>query len=260
MSDGLAGRYSQLVHDKIGWWGTYPVPLPLRVGDYVQMNKDGEIKYLGTVRDWPGWADGLPVESFPYKGKERFWAHATTTGAAGAGAGVATPAASVDASLAVTFSREAGFLVNLGGTSGRRFKSVDTARKWILGAAKSGQWDKESVLITEVIKAKWTTALIAEERGTRFSLQASASLPVDLAAINLTDPALHLNGSVVSGSGSFTSPTQATPLYHCARIRRRWYGKLYAELQAAAAVDLESVFADDPFGDGTDDGDGGSDV
>jgi hypothetical protein len=154
--------------------------------------------------------------------------------------------------VAISFSEKAGFLLNLDGTSGSRFKSVDTARRWILGAAKAGQWEKEAALITEVIRAERTTALIAEERGTSFRVQASASLPVDVTAINLTNPALHAQYFKVSGSGYSTPPIEATPLYHCARIQRKWYGARYAELQATTDTDLEDVFVDDPFIEGDD--------
>lgn len=247
MPDKSAIRYSRLVHEVTTWWGTYPVPLQLCVGDYVQMDNEGRIKYLGSVLDWPDWRKGLPVEPFLYKGEDRFWRHVTTKRAADAGAGVKIVGVGADASLTITFSEESGFLLNLAGTTGSRFKSVDTARRWILGAAKAGKWEKKAALITEVIRAERTTALIAEERGTSFRLQATASLPLDVTAINLADPALHVEYFKERGSGYSTPPTEATPLYHCARIRRRWYGPRYAELQTNTDPNLEDVFVDDPF-------------
>ena len=257
---GTMTKYPRLVHDTSTWWGTYPVPQQLRVGDYVQMGKDGQIRYLGSVLDWHGWRDGLPVEPFPYEGKDSYWAHVTTKRAADAGAGIETAGVGADTSLGISFSQTAGFLLNLDGTSGLRFKSVDTARRWILGAAKAGQWEKEAALITEVIRAKRTTALIAEERGTSFRVQATASLPLDVAAINLANPALHAHYFKISGSGYSTPPIEATPLYHCARIRRRWYGARYAELQAITDPNLEDVFIDDPFIEGDDHTGGDNDV
>jgi hypothetical protein len=252
MAGGSASRYSRLVHKETTWWGTYPVPLQLRVGDYVQMDKTGKIKYLGSVLNWPEWEKGLPVEPFTYKGQDCFWKHVTTKRAADAGAGVETAGVGADASLTIAFSEEAGFLLNLDGTTGSRFKSVDTARRWILGLAKNGQWEKNAALITEVIKAKRTTVLIAEERETSFRLQATASLPLDVTAINLADPALHVAYFKENGSGYSTPPIEATPLYHCARIRRRWYGPRYAELQTIKDPDLEDIFIDDPFIEGDD--------
>lgn len=194
----------------------------------------------------------LPVEAFLYKGQDRFWQHVTTKRAADAGAGVKVVGVGADASLTITFSEEAGFLLNLDGTTGSRFESPDTARRWILGAANAGKWEKKAALITEVIRAERTTVLIAEQRGTSFRLQATASLPLDVTAINLADPALHIEYFKESGSGYSTPPIEATPLYHCARIRRRWYGPRYAELQTIKDPDLEDVFVDDPFIEGDD--------
>jgi hypothetical protein len=255
MAEGLAGRYSQLVHDKTGWWGTYPVPLQLRVGDYVQIDRDGRMSYLGTVFDWPGWAAGLLTEPFAYEGDERFWAHATTVAIADGEAGVAFAGGSAKAAVGVNFSKQSGFVVNLAETSGSRFKSVNTARAWTLGLAKSGHWTKGAVLIVEVIQAASTTALISEESGTRFRLQASASLPVDVPGMSLTDPKLGLSVSVDSGSGYFTVNARATPLYHCVRIRRRWYGRIYGELQSAGEIDPADAFTEEPFPNAADDGD-----
>jgi hypothetical protein len=261
MADGLASRYSRLVHQTSGWWGTFPVPQQLRVGDYVQMSEDGEIRYLGSVLNRPEWREGLPTEAFAYKTAERFSAHATTTRGGGGGAGVKAAGVGADASLTITFTEKAGFILNIDGTSGSRFRSPDTACSWILGAAKAGEWQEEAALITEVIRAERTTALVAEESGTSFRLETSASVPLDLTVVNLANPALHVDYSRESGSGYSMAQTEATPLYHCARIRRRWYGARYAELQSATDPDLGDVFVDSPFLEGDDDDAGhGSDV
>src|SRR4051794_36731622 len=225
MTMDVPRRYSKLVHDRIGWWATFPVGLPLEVGDFVQMGDNGDIKYLGSVLDWAGWKDGLPVEGFRYQGKDSIRAHASMSRTTHASAGVEVLAGVAEAqgALQIDFAKAAGFVLDFQGAEGRRFKAVITAANWILDTAKNGQWQKDWVLVTEVIGTSSTTALISEEAATSATLSANVVLPGDLAAVNLADPALQLRHAAWSGSGMMSVCEAATPLYHCVRIRRKWW-------------------------------------
>jgi hypothetical protein len=261
MCAAVPKTYAKLVHANTGWWGAFPVCLRLRVGDCVSMDSEGRLVYVENILDRPGWRKELSTQPVPFSGAQSYQAGASTRRAAGAGAKAdVAGVAAVSAALEVTFSHAAGYLLGFTGAKGHRFRDVGRVRQWVLNSARSGNWEKDYAVITEVLETTATTALISEQKNTSVTLELKGSVsPVITGPINLADPAVHLTSTTWSGNGSTSECQDATPLYHCVRIKRKWYGPMYASLESTSDDTHPDVFIDDPYAE-DDDSDGDEDV
>jgi hypothetical protein len=243
--------YGKAVHDTTGWWGTFPIDFPMEVGDLVQLDNDGRLIRYGSVLDWPGWREALPRETRAVTSQTTYSLHAGKTVAASASAGAtSTLGVGAEGAIQVSFSKAGGFVIDFVGVNYHRFKDVSVALKWVRGAAKSGEWDNKHVLITEVAEANPATVLMSSKENSSVVLSANASLPKNISSLNLSDPKFNFSVSTWDEGVYHQVSTRAFPLYHCIRVRRKWwfFGK-DAELQGAAPVNLEEMFIDSPFED-----------
>ncbi len=119
----------------------------------------------------------------------------------------------------------------------------------MLGLAKNGQWNSDYVLVTELVEASPATILVSSARNSSIVLNASVAIPDNLAGINLADPKLGFSSSS-STEGVYQSVSaKSYPLYHCIRVRGKWWGGRVAELQANIPVNVDEAFTDTPFDD-----------
>lgn len=244
----VARMYSRLVHETTGWWGWFPPEVPLAVGDYLEISDDGRIDYAGCALDWPGWRNALKIDPTELDAGKTYYRASSRefVGDAAAGATIAAgPGAS--GSVKLSFSKAGGFVLDYLAGTHHRLHDVAIMKRWILAAVKNGQWDQNWAFVTEVMEAQTATVLVASQKGSSIHLQASAKLPVDLTGINLAAPSLGLSATTWSGDGSTTLCSHANVLFHCVRIRKGHFGKLYAELQGTGPQDPDSAFVDDPF-------------
>ncbi len=246
-----AKEYSQLVQETTGWRGAYPLVLPIKVGDYFQIGANDLPVGLGNVLNWPGWADRLPVDSEDIAGSETYSAGCQRESGATASAGATSPTGlGAEATLAVSFSHSAGFLLAHTAAKHWRFRDVAAAQRAVLELARQGDFWKENwILATEVVEAESATLVVSTEANSSFELHASMTLPPGLAAVGIADPRLGWTASGWRGSGYSSVCKPGTPLYHCVRARRSFWGTWKTELLDDAEVDLDTAFTDNPYDD-----------
>lgn len=242
--------YTKAVYEKCGSWGTFPLDLPLAVGDIIQLNKDGKMSRLDSVLNWPGWPQFMPIDSQTVNAATS-WAHHAAKSSAGAIHGGATAGAGVGATaeIKVSFSAVGGFMLDFVSGTYRKFRSVITAQSAVLGLSKNGQWKPEYALITEVTEASPATVLMSAAKDTSVVLSAKAKLPDNLAGINLADPQFGFSVASADSDIYHSVSQEAWPLFHCVRIRRHWWGGKFAELQGSEVTNLDEVFSNSPFED-----------
>lgn len=242
--------YGKAVHEESGWWGTFPLDLPLEAGDVIQLDDDGRITRILNIHDWPGAKDAMPIDSAPVESATGWSRYAAKSREVVASGGVTTAVgAGANAAVKVTFSEAGGFVLEYVGGEYRKLRDVETARRWVLGLAKNGEWNKNYVLVTEVVVARPATVLVSSEKQASIVLSASASLPANVAGINLADPKFGFKESSFD-AGIYKSISKvAYPLYHVVKPKKSLFGKWYAELQAGKAIPMDEVFTDNPFED-----------
>lgn len=244
-----AKEFSQLVYGSTGWRGAYPLVIPMEVGDYFEIGRNDLPVYLGNVHNWPGWREALPVDSDSIAGSETYHAGSERKTTVEASGGVTHPVGlGADATLALSFSRSAGFV--LAHDAGRHnvFRDVASVKRHVLQWTKETRyWQENWILVTEVIASDSATLVVSTESQSSINLHANVSVPSGLAGVGIADPKLGWTASSWRGSGYSSICKPGTPLYHCVRVRRDWLGRLHSELLDAGAVDPDEVFTDDPF-------------
>jgi hypothetical protein len=247
---GAPHDYSKAVYAETGYWGTFPLDLPIKVGDVVELEDDGKMKRLDSVLDWPGWPAALPIEHDPVNSNTG-WSHSATKSVMASAEGGATTAGGIGATakVKISFSAVGGFVLEFVSGEYRKFRSVISAQNAVLGLYKNGQWQASHALITEILCVAPATVLMSSARNTSVILSAKATLPSGVTAINLADPQLGFSVTTGNEDVLHTLSREAFPLYHCVRIKKKWWGGKFAELQGVVEQDMDEVFLTSPFDD-----------
>lgn len=242
----VAAEYNKLVKGSSGWWGAYPLIIPVQVGDYFQLNKEGIPVGLGNVFNWPGWAEALPVDSEPVKGSETYSAGCQRETGATAGAGVQIPGGiGADATISMLFGRSAGFVLAYEAATRSHIREIPAAQRSILSAAKQDWWQEDWILVTDVIAAESATLAVATEANSRLEFYANAKIPAGIINVAIADPKLGWTASSWRGSGYTSVCKPGTPLYRCIKVRKGWFGRWKKELLAGKVY--EDPFTDNPW-------------
>lgn len=237
--------YSSAVHDQSGWWGTFPVEFPLKVGDIIRQNKLGFMTFVTNIKNW-----GLifPIDSEPVSAANSYSSHASRNLVASAeGGATVVTGAGAKVAVKVSFSEAAGFVLDYVSGKYVRIRDVSEAQEAVLGLAKNGQWKSDYALVTELFEASPATVLVSSAQNSSIVLTATASISENLAGINLADPKLGFSTSSSTEGVYHSVSANSSPLYHCIKVRRNWWGGQVAELQAYASVNMDQAFTDNPF-------------
>jgi hypothetical protein len=126
------------------------------------------------------------------------------------------------AGIGMRFSGTGALFFQLGRTLHERNPDQLALARELLQLAQTGKWDRDWVVITEVIRAEAAVILISE------SSDGSAELAVDadLAALGLQGLTAGANISLAHSSSLDTKIAGAaglTPLFRAVRVKRRWF-------------------------------------
>jgi hypothetical protein len=245
-----AQTYSNAVHEETKWWGTFPIEVPLKIGEIIKQDKEGGMSHVGDIQTKLGAGVIFRIESSPVSAAVT-WSHHASRNRAATAEGGATAATGVGAQAAVkvSFSAIAGFVLDYVAGTYHRLVDVDAAKRAVLGLAKNGEWERDYVLVTEMIEASPATVIASSAQNSSILLNASVALPANVGGINLADPKFGFSSSS-STEGVYQSVSaRSFPLYHCIKVYRKWWGGRSAELQAVANVNIDKAFTDDPFED-----------
>jgi hypothetical protein len=242
----VANEFNDLVYTTVGWRGAYPLVIPIQVGDYFELNKQGVPIQLGNAFNWSGWRDAVPVSNEAITGSETYYAGCKRKAVAAAGAGASLPGGvGADATLSLSFERSAGFALAYEAAMRSRVEDPVDVRRRILEAAKGGWWQENWIVVTEVIAAESATVVVATEKDSELDLHANASIPAAIAGVGIADSKLGWTASSWKGSGYSSVCKPGTPLYHCIKVRKGIFGRWRAEL--LDDQEPSELFTDDPF-------------
>lgn len=242
----VAKDFSRLVHESTGWRPAYPLVIPIRVGDYFQLSKDGVPVGLGNARNWRGWADALVIDREEIGGSETYNAGCSRKAAATAGGGAAVPGGvGAAATFSLSFARSAGFVLAYDAATRARIRDVPPVQDAILASARAGWWQEDWILVIEVIEAASATLAVATEAGSELDLYAKASIPSGMGGVMIADPQLGWSASSWRGSGYSSICQGGTPLYHCLKLNKGMLGGWSGQLLEEAKRD--ELFTGDPF-------------
>jgi hypothetical protein len=161
---------------------------------------------------------------------------------------------SANAGLGIRFTREHATVFRADGAEHSRIDDLLTLRREVVSQIQAGRWDRDWSIVTHVVHAASTTALVARSAGSGIEFELSANVQGGGLELLSADAGLRTVASrdmqlTMVGTGG------ATPLFQAVRVKRRYFfGK--PELRAAFSDDLrrlateeleEDLFEDTPI-------------
>jgi len=129
--------------------------------------------------------------------------------------------ADVDAGITFKFSREDAVVFLATSCTVRTIRNQEPIRKAILKAYNDGAWERDYVVVTELVSAASTTVIISEGSAGQFELRAKAGMIPTFEAIN-TEGNFSLVYEAQIGFNCLASAGM-TPLFRCLGLRIGWF-------------------------------------
>lgn len=129
----------------------------------------------------------------------------------------------LDAGFSFDFKGDKSIVFQTGGYKTAVIANLEEIEQKILAAYEDGSWDKDSVIITELITADTATIIISTSSNNTLELKATAN--VGTPALKLADASLGLTIAQEKGSSmKFLAEAGLTPLYKVMGVRDPWWG------------------------------------
>ncbi|WP_103070543.1 hypothetical protein [Aquimarina sediminis] len=124
----------------------------------------------------------------------------------------------LDAGFNVSFSKENAILFKANGTYNHSIKDQIKLGDTILDLYKNGKWDKDYVIITELVVADSSTILISSEKNGAIDIRANGN--IGTSALDIADGSLELGATFSKGlSTELISKKGLTPLFKVSKIK-----------------------------------------
>ena len=240
------------VYSELGYRATWLPGTKVSLGDVGRI-EDGVLTVETTLARlgiaFEADSDAVPEGTLDYQSKN---AVSVVLKAAGSLDGRFKVLTAADAGALVEFSRDRAVLMQLQAVTSSRIADQAGLKRALLAAVVAAddqrRWQRDWVVVTDVVNAESATILISGGSSSRLELKAAASVaPASLADANagLTMAASNqLSTTIVAERG-------LTPLYRALRVKRNFWW-LYDEVVTASgeAPDPEELFdAADPAAD-----------
>lgn len=209
--------YTKSILENLGYFATWMPGAGLALGDYGVLS-GAALEYRGRLADLHI-AFNDRIDPSP-----RDLSHAVNSevkfgSSLGAGTSGQLPPAS--GSVEVSFSSEGAYLFQAQGCQEQTIADQTDLEHQLRAAYDAGDWKREWVVVTEIVKAERATVLISNSEKAEVKLSVQGDLPAG--AVSLAGGRAHL--AVAGQSGDVTkvlAEAGLTLLYRLARLRRRW--------------------------------------
>ncbi len=129
----------------------------------------------------------------------------------------------LEAGFNVSFSKENAIFFKAKGTYNHSIKDQIKLGDQILQLYKDGKWDKDYVVITELVKADSSTILISSQKNSSIDIKANASLGNK--TLDIADASLELGAKFSKGiSTELICAAGLTPLFKVSKVKTRFLG------------------------------------
>ncbi len=136
----------------------------------------------------------------------------------------------MDAGFGVEFKKENAILFKVQGYLTHQISNLGEIAREVLKRYENDEWDKDLVIINELIEAKKATIMMSSEGGVSVGLKAKAD--VSAANLSIADADLDV-GTDVGGKLAINiiGEEGITPLYRAVGIKKKWLGLGKAEIK-----------------------------
>lgn len=220
----LSKKYTRELYQNFKYLATWEPNVPLQLGD-IGVLKGKEFTRLGNIKSDFGIDFGIRKDTTP--GSLKYTSKSGVSFTA-KGSGTVAPAGStlqnVDVGFNISFSKEKAIFFEAEGTYNHTIESQLALGKEILKLYKDKKWDKDLVVITELVVADSSTILISLGRKGSVDIKVDAGKATK-EAMRVTNPSLGLSVSYFNNvAAEIVAKEGLTPLFKVSKVRKPFLG------------------------------------
>jgi len=240
--------YITLMNRNTGYRATWNPNVRLKIGMVGKIDKTGVFNVYSSLEK-----KGIPAEVMSDNAKVEmdYTSHdsvSITSKLAGSAPVAGSVLSNANAGFSVDFKSDNGVVFQTSGYTTHQLTNLAEIEAQVLNQYKSGGWEKDWLIITQLVEADSATIIISNSSNVHLDLQATANAGAP--GLKLTDASLKL--AVVREQGSsmkYLAESGLTPLYRVMGIRHPLFGlgkdslkpKTGAEEGAAAGEESDSL-------------------
>lgn len=218
----MSRRYVKEVFEEIGYLPTWLPNVRHEVGQVGRIEKHGFVHH-STAKDLLG--AGVRRRSQAAFGSKLDLRSKRGVSQRLKVAGAALPDSGLleqEAGIELAFAEEGGFVIQLLGCSIEQGLDLDRLQDAVLEAWNDGLWDKDWVIITEVVRGDSGAVVVSQGAQAKLDVAIAGGLDgLPLARTDVKLTARETAGSVFNVLGE----QGLTPLYRALRLARPWFGR-----------------------------------
>jgi endonuclease G len=233
---GPQQQYTSDLKKKFGYYATWNPGLTLKLGDIgiIKSNvfrKIGELQKLGI--EFSVELDTTPTDlKYSSKGSVSL-----TTKLSGAATMPGSSLGQLDAGILVEFTKENAILFQANNTLTHLINDTIHLGEAVLELFKAGKWDKNWVVITELVVAPSATILISNASGAKIELKANAQ--VNAPALDIANAKLQLSTQFSRAMETeIISKEGLTPLFNVMGIKTSLFSSPDFKAMGITGIDL----------------------
>ena len=230
------GQYTNEMKKKFGYYATWNPGVPLKLGDIGTFN-DNVFTRLSNLVD-----RGIEFEIRPDETKTPLEHNSegsvsVTTKLSGTVAPQGSVLTNLDAGIIVEFSKENSTLFKANNTTSPSIKDTITLGEQILKLYREGKWNKNWVIITELVEAENTTVIISNNSNSKIELKANAN--IDAPTFDIADAEFKFSTQFSKGlETKIISAEGLTPLFKVMGMKTRIFLPPIFKTKKVMAFDL----------------------
>jgi hypothetical protein len=239
-----ARQYTSELSAQLRFLATWPPGVPIGLGmvgtiddDYV-FSPVTSLARLGAKFEESSIAGAGERFSFASAGAVDF-----SFKAAGATSDLIPSVPQAEAGLGISFKREHATVFQASGISYTRIEDQVDLKNSVIALIKSGRWDRDWVIVTNLVHADSTTAIVSRSG----NATAQVALSADAAAGGIELLRAEFKPRMVASSELdlwIVGSGHMTPLFHARRAKRRFFSRRI-ELRGAYSDDLTKLDSDE---------------
>ncbi|HYE63197.1 MAG TPA: hypothetical protein VD997_14475 [Phycisphaerales bacterium] len=210
--------YARELHDAFGYFATWLPTAPVALGEVGRL-RGKQFERLGKLDDYGvkfAVAKANVHAELQHASEGKVELKLESGAAAPVGPGT-------DGILTVGFKAKHAVFFRAEQCVGTSIDDLSQVGNSIVQLAEAGKWDREYLVVTEILSAERAIILMASESGASFAASVKGSMPID--AVDLVNAAVGAHIQRSSGlSLRIQANGQLTPLFKIGRLRRRFLG------------------------------------
>jgi hypothetical protein len=219
MPSNFLETYAHEVNEHLDYLVNWPINTAVKLGD-IGIIVNGVFKRMTTLKskgiDVPQEREGRGSSSLEYGSRDGVeWT---------LDLGAESEIKGLGGNVNINFKREGAVFLRIGEYTLKQFDVIDELGKEILERYKNDDWERNQVVVTEVVTASAATILVSGSKSAKASLQLDSSLPATAAL------GKGKFSQVLSLTGSFAAKLigeSVSPFLRTSGLRRRLIGNTF---------------------------------